>query len=313
MRRALDVIQKLALVGAGAGAAATAAGFFGGAWWIFDLVAHFRLQLLGGLLVCAAILASWRWWAAAGAAGFGLMNAIVIAPLWLGEPAPADPESPTLELTLFNVHVSNPAIAELAAYLAATDSDVIAALEVDRDLLPALEAALPGYRAIAEPRPDSFGVAVFSRLPGEGRVIELIPGGLPAIELVVTVGGRPIDLLVVHPLPPVGRDNTARRDRLLEAAGRWVDGRDNPAVVIGDLNATPFSSAFRQLRGDRLVSSQRGFGYQATWSPPLPLLSVPIDHCLHDPRLTTIERRVGPALGSDHRPLHVSLAWRRSP
>lgn len=85
--------------------------------------------------------------------------------------------------------------------------------------------------------------------------------------------------------------------------------RPGHAIVLGDLNATPWSHAFRALLEDgELVSSQRGHGIQGSWRrEPWPL-SLPIDHCLHAPSLVTLERHLGPFLGSDHRPLHVALA-----
>jgi endonuclease/exonuclease/phosphatase (EEP) superfamily protein YafD len=39
-----------------------------------------------------------------------------------------------------------------------------------------------------------------------------------------------------------------------------------------------------------------------------PLVRVQIDHLLHSPDLVTLDRRLGPRLGSDHAPLIVRLA-----
>jgi endonuclease/exonuclease/phosphatase (EEP) superfamily protein YafD len=303
-------VANLALLGAITGGLATALGFAGGWWWLFDLLAHFRLHLLFGLLVCAVILSALdRRVAAAAAGAAAIANFLVIAPVWFDEPAPVGDDPARLRVALFNVHIGNPRIADVAAYLAASDSDLIAVLEIDRSQLRILEAALPDYRAVSEPRPDSFGIALFSRLPGDAQIIELVPEGLPAIAATATFGGRIIDVLAIHPFPPVGGDGTARRDRLVAAAAAWVEARERPVVVIGDLNSTPFSRGFRLLRGDRLVSSQNGFGYQATWKQLG--LGVPIDHILHTAELTTVNRQTGPWLGSDHRPVRAILGWRR--
>jgi endonuclease/exonuclease/phosphatase (EEP) superfamily protein YafD len=36
-------------------------------------------------------------------------------------------------------------------------------------------------------------------------------------------------------------------------------------------------------------------------------MSVPIDHCLVSPEITILDRRLGPAVGSDHYPLIVDF------
>ena len=84
-------------------------------------------------------------------------------------------------------------------------------------------------------------------------------------------------------------------------------------MVIGDLNATPWSVDFRHLEeAGGLINSQRGHGIQPTY-PAFPLawpMRIAIDHCLHSYNLATLERRVGPALGSDHLPIEVVLGFR---
>jgi endonuclease/exonuclease/phosphatase (EEP) superfamily protein YafD len=78
-------------------------------------------------------------------------------------------------------------------------------------------------------------------------------------------------------------------------------------VVLGDLNASPWSTDFRLLLDAGLLDSERGFGPQGTF-PAGWAVQLPIDHCLHDPALVTTAREVGADLGSDHRPLLVELA-----
>jgi endonuclease/exonuclease/phosphatase (EEP) superfamily protein YafD len=42
----------------------------------------------------------------------------------------------------------------------------------------------------------------------------------------------------------------------------------------------------------------------------LPVLRIPIDHCLVSSELVVLEHTVGPDIGSDHYPLLVTLAVR---
>ena len=91
----------------------------------------------------------------------------------------------------------------------------------------------------------------------------------------------------------------------------WKVGRagGRGAVVLGDLNATPWSHGFRDLKQTgRLHSSLDGRGLQATWPSALGRLGVPIDHLLYSTGLTVVARSPGPSFGSGHRSLWVTLA-----
>jgi len=125
----------------------------------------------------------------------------------------------------------------------------------------------------------------------------------------VLADGRRIDLLAVHPPSPTTADRADRRDRVLRAAGAWAAGRDAPAVVIGDFNATPWSHAVRAMRmRSGLHDSLTGRGLQPTWPSGGGPLMIPIDHAHHSDGLVVVERSTGPPLGSAHRPLLVEFA-----
>ena len=140
----------------------------------------------------------------------------------------------------------------------------------------------------------------------------------PALALQLRHEGRALALLSLHTLPPVSRANAATRDEQLRAAADWsteqVEAGRAP-VLLGDLNATPFSAGVRPLRTVGLRDSLAPGGLLAAGSwPALPgPLRIAIDHCWHDAGLVTVRRVVGPALGSDHRPLEVALAWAAAP
>jgi endonuclease/exonuclease/phosphatase (EEP) superfamily protein YafD len=59
-----------------------------------------------------------------------------------------------------------------------------------------------------------------------------------------------------------------------------------------------------------LRNSQIGFGLQPTFpASSIGVLRVPIDHLLHSQDLRVRDRRLGPALGSDHFSLIVDLEY----
>ena len=89
---------------------------------------------------------------------------------------------------------------------------------------------------------------------------------------------------------------------------------EDPVIVLGDLNATPWSPVFKKLLGEtRLVDARRGFGLRPTWPSTFPPLWIPIDHCLVSPGIEIRDFRVGPACGSDHHALVVDMALPLAP
>lgn len=87
--------------------------------------------------------------------------------------------------------------------------------------------------------------------------------------------------------------------------------------VTGLLHATGALAALgtvagffrRLLARSGLIDTLRGRGYQPTWPGHFVPLWIPLDHCLVSPDLTVLDRRVGPHVGSDHRPVIVDLAF----
>jgi endonuclease/exonuclease/phosphatase (EEP) superfamily protein YafD len=256
-------------------------------------------------------------------------NVLVVAPLYFA-PSDAQPDSTAtvaldkahaLEILLLNVMTANERKTQVACYVEGSGADLVFLIEVDEAWRQEMETGTPRYRSIAAaPRSDNFGMMVLAKTNSvsmsvvDARVIELLPDrtGLPAIETVVRgVDGGKTWILAAHPVPPTSPSRAAIRDAQLRAVGDRIRRADS-AIVVGDLNATPWSAPFRRLVGDHdLVDSQRGHGAIGTWPATFPALArIPIDLVLHDGKLVTIDRAVGPPLGSDHLPVHVTIARR---
>ena len=84
-----------------------------------------------------------------------------------------------------------------------------------------------------------------------------------------------------------------------------------PTVVLGDLNASPFGSAYEDLTGPGLRGAHEavGRGLATTWPNGAALLPpLRLDHVLISPRLRVTSVREGRGAGSDHRPVIARLA-----
>lgn len=306
-------------------------GFAGRAYWVLDLCNHFRFQyalVLGITTLSLVLLRSWK----LGVVSLGglALNLCLVAPLYVGASGEADAGSPELVVLQYNVNTANKDHAGVVAEILSSRADLVVVQEVDRAWLASLEAGLTGYEAVSsEARSDNFGIACFVRVGNGGvpdardepafkvhlsRVFELTDGPLsvPAVEVAGSFGGRPITVLGLHALPPISGEYAAARNAALVAAGDWAAAVGEPCIVVGDLNATPWSTAFQYLvREGGLENSQAGYGRSATWPASVTGLGmIPIDHVLHSEELVTVDRGVGSANGSDHRPVWAVLRWR---
>lgn len=284
----------------------------------FSLAEHFRLQLLlGGIAVAAlagalALGAGWldaRWF---DAAMFALLvDACVIVPDLTSarRAAPASEAAAAPVRILFvNVHTSSRGYAAVRRLIADERADVVALVETDARWLRELAPALEAYPArIEAPRDDNFGMALYARGPLTGAA-EHLAATVPAILAETTISGARVAVSLLHPVPPVTAAVEATLVRHFDAVAERVRGFSAPFVIVGDLNATPWSRAFARLRGKTGACDTRaGFGVQTSFPADSWLLRIPIDHVLVACSIGVRDRRIGPDVGSDHLPVIADL------
>lgn len=309
------VATRLLLLVAAAMAGLSMLGHLGRWWWIFDLAAALRPQYAAALALTTVLLfAVGARRAALALAVVALVEVAMIVPLWIAAGPAADSDA-SLRVHFHNVHGGgDERFAEVARELASGDADVVFLAETPVRWMGLFDDAEVPYELVYPRRSqDHRQLLALSRLPVDGA--EAVPltadsrsGGI-AVDL--SLDGRPLRLLGLHARAPRDADSSALRDAEFDAVGNWVDAQSVPVAVLGDLNATGWSHPFRRLkRHSALQDSQRGFGLQPTWRDGTGPLMVPLDHLLHERDFTVVDRSTGPALGSTHRSLQVTLGWR---
>jgi endonuclease/exonuclease/phosphatase (EEP) superfamily protein YafD len=306
-------------------------------WWVFAMLEHFRVQY--GLVLVVALLIGlitrkpWhikRWsllWTIP-----LIMNAGLLLPAFMGsvqnrEDAIIDAalRRPTLLRVLHaTLDRDNSDVSKAIRYINQQAPDIVSLLEITPESLPQIQAGLAGYQlVIAEPRTNSHGSAWFvSKQPSspiaiqQSKLIHLpSDSDRPLLQASITFAGKPIDLLCFHAIRPQNTPSVNYQQVEFAALAQWsqnlLENQRRHIIAIGDFNSTPWYGPFRQMLHDsQLVSSHNAFGLQPTWPSGLPsLLRLPIDHCLHSRSFATVERIVGPNLGSDHLPLLVALRF----
>lgn len=273
-------------------------------------------------------------------AGYGL----VLAPLFVAAdgPSPA-PTGPALRVMTSNVQFGFADPATVVDLVEEHDIQVLGVQELTpgfhrRLVAEGIEDALP-YEVI-DARVGASGTGLYSRYPVDevgSTFTETIPGEhAQPTGLVAVPGAPPVQVTVVHPVPPVlpgGVDAWRETMRALprpggtgragsgtgyagadvaagSAAGTSPGGApDRVHLLIGDFNATVDQPTMRGLLDDGYTDAALalGHGWQPTWRARDfgPMLT--IDHVLVDGSTAVEGVSVHDVPGSDHRALVAAL------
>lgn len=292
----------------------------GGEWhWLLDLCNHFRLQYVGiawVLLALACLLRDRR------CIALGIVVAWLCLGLWswpFRRAWVADAPLPGAQLSVVTVNllIGNRDLTTLGDWLRKVRPDVLVVEELDARAAEILDLVDPQLRRIwvQTEEEGAFGLGVWSRVPtGAPEPRALGPYALASARVPLLVGeGAPLQLFATHPFPPIGAAGSAARDAQFAELADWINAHPGAALLVGDLNATPWSMPLQTLAAKaRLADGSHCRWPVATWRPLrlgmlAPLLALPIDHVLlRGGRIRTLER--GPDMGSDHWPLLARIA-----
>lgn len=288
---------------------------FAGRWvWWLDVLANFRAQYVVALLVLGLIITISRWRRTGLVIlAVALFNLVFVAPLYVGSPGEPIAGPPELRVMSFNLLSTNQNFNLVVEYIEAIDPDIVLLHEASRPWEVAIESAGLDYEVIRG-RSDDLIFGTLALVRGEAGAVSygFHEGAARAMALEYRPEGWPVPVQILssHPLAPTTAERAALRDAQLGFAADWAGEQEGAFLVVGDLNASPWSAPFARLTADGLLrNSQIGFGLQPSFPANSTfLLRVPIDHLLHSDQLRVHDRRLGPALGSDHFPLIVDLA-----
>jgi endonuclease/exonuclease/phosphatase (EEP) superfamily protein YafD len=291
--------------------AATLLGFCGRFHWFLDLFSHFRVQYfwtLAGTALCLVFFHKFR--PALIFTAAATINAAVLLPLYFDRAPLPSPAPAPIRAILLNVNTRSGNPGRVKEFLQQQDPDLIVLEEVDERWITELASLSQSHpHAETEPRDDNFGIAVFSKHPlVQSQILYFGDYALPSIRTEITAPQGTYTLFASHPLPPRNAAYSRERNEQLEWLAGQIKKSVLPILLLGDLNATPWSHHFKKFQqSSGLLNSAQGRGIQPSWPAHLSLLWIPIDHCLHSPQIEIVDRTIGPPQGSDHYPLLVSF------
>ncbi|HEY4238186.1 MAG TPA: endonuclease/exonuclease/phosphatase family protein [Kofleriaceae bacterium] len=267
------------------------------------LLQHFYVQLAAvGAVVAAAAVALRAPYADAAVAAT-VLTWLLLAPDLLAARRPV-PDGAPLRVLMLNVHTESSSFADVRQLIADVNPDVVGLVEVDQRWIAGVAPAVAGYAGRLErPRGDNFGVALYTRAPLTGA-IDYFGGELP-----VAVGAASgVTFVLLHPLPPMTSAAIDQARDEMDAVATRVRSLAGPVVLLGDLNATPWSRPYRHfLAASGLCDSRAGFGWESTWPAGAGPLRIPLDHLWASCSVGVAARVVERDVGSDHLPVVVDL------
>jgi endonuclease/exonuclease/phosphatase (EEP) superfamily protein YafD len=285
---------------------------FPGPFALLDNLSNFPAHFAAAFLACGVVLAFLRnaRWAIVAAAGLALALAQVL-PWYAGSDDPASPGL-SVKLLISNVNQGNRQHGLLERLVANEDPDVVGLVEVNQRWqreLGFLRARYPHHYELPDER--FVGLGLYSRLPLEDVRTMRIPGGFPPVIAATLKAPRgDVEILIVHPVPPINASLVRRRNEQIRGLADYARTVAGPLVMAGDFNITMWNVGYRPLEDvGGLRNARRGQGIRPTW-PALGPLGVPIDHVLASPGVELHVFRVLPAIGSDHLPIAAEFSLR---
>lgn len=228
---------------------------------------------------------------------------------WRFKPATAAPSD--LKIVQFNVWHENDTPEKSLEWILAQDADVVQIEEAAGASWPIVKALKNAYPFASCDKVSHCETVIFSRKKMLAR------GGMP-LEAPFLSGAwatladakGPFTVVAVHytwPIPPGLQQAQSRKlAKVIAGFGQ------KSTILTGDFNSTPWS--FTLKRQDKALGLRRWTRALPSWpaskfsrvmAAPAPFL--PIDHVYAGAEWHAVKVERGPALGSDHRPVVVTL------
>lgn len=287
-------------------------GYLGRWFWPFDLLTHFRIHYTAALVLAASILLGVRDWKNASVA---MLAAVLAAMPLFDYVAPRrqaalqlEPE-PSLRAVSLNIWFRNKDLARVIEYLSRSRADVVVLQEISEDQGRRLHSKLDVYPYAYVDGASETDAVVLSRWPIRAAdTVRLSANGVSAIRATIEWDEQSIALVAAHLHWPIGPRTSARRNAELAGLAVLAQTEMRPLLMLGDFNITPWSPHFRSfLDASGLSDCAIGHGLDPTWPSQILALGIRIDHCFVSPHWRALDARVGPTVGSDHRPMLVEL------
>ncbi len=292
----------------------TCTGFTGHWSWVLDLTSHFRLQYMMVQVLFAGLFIFMRrpLWLLTMLI-FSIINVVQILPFYVPPPK-IRAHGQSIQVLHLNVFRFNGEHQRVLNYIEKTHPDFISLAEFDANWIKATQDSavlkqFPYHQIDATSR-----LALFSRYPlKQLDFIPVAPGQSEGRDALIIarfeLDDELVALALMHPKPPILPYLVQRQQAHLTELKTRLPTFPKRFILLGDFNMTSWSAVFHRLTHDMGVRDTRlGLGLQLSWPVHSPLMMLPIDHALVTEGWVVLSRHTGEWVGSDHLPVHLTLA-----
>ncbi|MGH1393684.1 MAG: endonuclease/exonuclease/phosphatase family protein [Trichormus sp.] len=300
------------------------------AWsWPLELITHFRYQyLIISLLVSIILFILWKFRHFQHKILFFIavlligINLVDVLPWYLSNSHQVTGNTnEILRVLSFNINIQNDQYNDIINLIEDNQPDIALLLEINANsfeiIQPQLQANLPySFRS------PGGGLALFSRFPiQDARADNFNKQAKHNLVATLEIGQRQITFIGTHPLIPIKPVTFHSRNFQLAAITEYIQGLNQPLIVAGDFNLTPWSPYYRRfVNKTKLHNSRLGFGILPSWPRTathinlphwlIPLMNIPIDHCFVSKHFQVAETYTGDHANYDHAALITDLVLR---
>ena len=303
-------------------------GFLGQYWWVFDLVSHFRPQYFIVLVVLVVFFVKEKKWKSMGVGlFFGVANFILISPYIGTINSDTEEGQPKIRILSMNLSHTNSSYKKAILLIRKTQPSVLVlqelsnswenglgealvqfpySVKIPENTMDGVDSILPNFLI---PKEKLF-IGLYSHLSFERIMIDrpddfpvsYIRGSFKFKENFFTLFG-------VHLTSPVGKYRTDLRNKQLASLAEEIQKNNQPTVVLGDFNITPWSPYFKEfIQKTRSRDTRKGIGVYPTWQTQFPPFAIPIDHGLTSNGIKVGSFSLGSSFGSDHLPIILDFS-----
>ncbi len=282
-------------------------------YWAFEVISHFHMQYLIGLTICllAQLFIPYKRLRALWLFPALLINLLILGPFFLPTTTPNTIATDYLRVLTINVFAHNKTPEKLITYIDHSEANIVLLSEVRPELMLQLKESLgKEYPYIHDASQQGhFGIVLLSKLPLlNSQTNRLGIKQHPSIEANINWQNNLVKVYGTHPTPPLTAQDTKRRDSELTAIGGILANEPSPIILMGDLNAAPWSYITQQIVSKvGLKHAALGYGIWPTWRWGTILLGTTIDHIFVSPQWIVKSYKIGKDVGSDHYPVMADL------
>jgi endonuclease/exonuclease/phosphatase (EEP) superfamily protein YafD len=286
-------------------------------WLIFNALPEIRMQLAILGLLSAILGAALGWRTTALVAAFSvLVNiGVIVQSIDPGHAVPATGAGAEFRVMTFNISAFNEDRAAAVETIRKSGAEIVVVQEAAGTWPGTLDALRSDYRFVAPSDVAlSQGMMIFSRYPIlRIQQFQPISEYYPYLAATVQLPSATLTLISMHPPRPLRIGESIDRAVYFARIADHVRAIDGPAVVAGDLTATPWSRPFSDMiHQTGMISAWSRAPWLSTWPSWAPYVGIPIDHVLANDGVAITDVRLGDSAGSDHFPLIATLRLRRN-